>query len=353
MILKTGSLGHLARSLTSTNVLLPSTPISGLRALHIGGYWRGANDMVRQMMLGLAETGVAVTEFCTDEHPAALETSAWPYDRGTTAPVWLRWEQLGPLVTGLEPHLVVCNAGGLSFRPEDAARLRGRTCVIGIALSDPDVHAATTSKIAPNFDLFLTNAPDLVPAYDALGAVCAPLEIGTHPDFFRRVPARPEMACDVLVVGRAHADRIDPVRVLARTFDLRLYGEGWEEHGLESRGLLFGDDLLAALASARTTVVFFRTPSGAPILKVGLFDFLAAGALVLTNRSPVTARHFDFDTELVGFDSTTELVEKVRFLLARPDVALSVRQAGRARVLRDHTWKQVWCRLLVRLGAAA
>jgi hypothetical protein len=24
-----------------------------LRAFHIGGYWRGANDMVRQMMLGL------------------------------------------------------------------------------------------------------------------------------------------------------------------------------------------------------------------------------------------------------------------------------------------------------------
>jgi len=325
--------------------------LTSLRALHIGGYWRGANDMVRQMMLGLAETGVAVTEFCTDDHPEAIETEARPYDRGTTAPVWLRWEAIGPPITRDAPHLVVCNAGGLSFRPEDAARLRRHTCLVGIALSDPDVHAATTSRIAPNFDLFLTNAPDLVPAYGSLGATCEPLEIGTHPAFFRPVPARPEMACDVLVVGRAHTDRIAAARVLARNFDLHLHGEGWTEHGFESRGLLAGEDLLAALASARTTVVFFRTPSGAPILKVALFDFLAAGALVLTNRSPVTARHFDFDTELVGFDSTAELVEKVRFLLAHPDVALAVRKAGRERVLRDHTWKQIWSRLLARLGA--
>lgn len=309
--------------------------------------------MVRQMMLGLAETGAAVTEFCTDDHPAAIETEARPYDRGTTAPVWLRWEAIGPLVSHLSPHLVVCNAGGLSFRPADAARLREHACLLGIALSDPDVHAATTSRIAPNFDLFLTNDPNLLPAYRSLGATCEPLEIGTHPAFFRPVAARPEMACDVLVVGRAHPDRVEPVRALAHSFHLHLHGEGWEEHGLESRGLLAGEDLLAALASSLTTVVFFRTPSGAPILKVGLFDFLAAGALVLTNRSPVTATHFEFDTELVGFGSTAELIEKIRFLLAHPEVALRVRRAGRMRVLRDHTWEQIWNRLLGRLGAAA
>ena len=56
-----------------------------LRALHIGGYWRGANDMVRQMMLGLRSTGATVVEYNTDDHPEALDTEGRHYDRGTTA----------------------------------------------------------------------------------------------------------------------------------------------------------------------------------------------------------------------------------------------------------------------------
>ena len=38
--------------------------------------------------------------------------------------MWLRYEHLRGTLEGLRPHLVVCNAGGLSFRPPDARRLR-------------------------------------------------------------------------------------------------------------------------------------------------------------------------------------------------------------------------------------
>jgi glycosyltransferase involved in cell wall biosynthesis len=332
-------------------VLLPPVPVAALRTLHLGGYWRGANDIVRQMMLGLRDTGSEVVELCTDLHPELIDPETAPYDRGTSGPVWVRDEALAPWLREHDPQLVVCNAGGLSLRPAAARRLRENRCLVGVALSDPDVHRATTSRIAANFDRFFTNDPSLLDAYRALGAEPAALPIGTHPGFFRPLAPRPEMVCDVLVLGRAHADRIAPVRALAARFDLHLYGEGWEEHGLASRGLLFGDDVLAALASARTTVVFFRTPAGAAIVKVGLFDFLAAGALVLTNRSELTARLLEFDREIVGFDGTAELIAAVAELLRDPARRQRIREAGRARVLRDHTWSAIWRRLLGDLGA--
>src|SRR3954471_21724641 len=119
-----------------------------LRAVHVGGYWRGPNDMVRQMMLGLRAAGAEVLEVCTDEHPEALDTEGRPYDRGTTGPVWLRREALSPVLERFEPHLVVCNAGGLAFRPEHARELRDHLCLLGIALSDHDVFAPTTRHIA-------------------------------------------------------------------------------------------------------------------------------------------------------------------------------------------------------------
>jgi spore maturation protein CgeB len=329
---------------------LPTTDPSRLRAFHIGGYWRGTNDMVRQMMLGLRAAGVEVHEYSTDEHREALDTEGRAYDRGTTGPVWLRFERLREPIARFAPHLIVCNAGGLSFRPEDARALRRRACLLGIALSDPDVFAPATRHIAATFDLFLTNAPDCVPRYRALGARAGVLPIATNEAFFHPAPARPEHACEVLVLGRAHPDRLEPVRALVERFDTHVYGEGWEEHGIAGRGLIYGDDVLAALNSARITVIFFRTGGGHALVKVGLFDFAAAGALVFTNRFAEVERYFTYGREIVGFDSTAELLAQVRRYLDHPDEAAAVRQAGRARVLAEHTWPAVWPRILTQLG---
>lgn len=329
---------------------LTSTSPDRVRAFHVGGYWRGANDMVRQMMVGLRAAGAEVFEYSTDDHPEALDTEGRPYDRGTFGPVWLRWEHLREPVERFAPDLILCNAGGLSFRPEDARSLRARTCLLGIALSDPDVFGPATSRIAGNFDLFLTNAPECVPRFEALGARAALLPIATNEEFFRPVPPRPGMRCDVLVLGRAHPDRVAPVQALLERFETHVYGEGWEERGIASRGTVYGEDALAALSSAKLVVVFFRTGAGHPLVKVGLFDFAAAGALVVTNRFPEVERLLAFGREVLGFDTTEELIATVGRVLDHPEEADAIRRAGRERVLRDHTWRAVWPRILRSLG---
>lgn len=330
---------------------LSNTNPRTLRAFHIGGYWRGDNDMVRQMMLGLRAAGAEVHEFSTDEHREALDTEGREYDRGTTGPVWLRWDRLREPLERFDPHLVICNAGGLGFRPEVARELRRRRCLLGIALSDPDVFEPATRHIAPTFDFFFTNAPSCVPRYEALGARAAVLPIATNDAFFHPMPPRPEYACEVLVLGRAHPDRVEPVRALVERFDTHVYGEGWEEHGIAGRGLIYGDDVLAALNSARITIIFNLTGAGHALVKVGLFDFAAAGALVFTNRFAEVEPYLTYGKEIVGFESTADLLEKVRFYLDHPGEAAAVRRAGRERVLAEHTWPHVWPRVLERLAA--
>jgi spore maturation protein CgeB len=181
-----------------------------------------------------------------------------------------------------------------------------------------------------------------VPLYEALGATAAPLRFGTNPEFFQPAAARPELACEVLVMGHAHRDRVEPVRRLAREFQLHVYGEGWEKHGIPSRGLIFGKDSLAALASAFCAVVFHRGLRGDPLIKPSLFDFTAAGALVVTNYNPAVEPYFVFGEELVGFHGEEELVATIRRLIAQPQEAERIRRAGLARTLRDHTWASVW-----------
>jgi hypothetical protein len=320
-----------------------------LRAFHIGGYWRGPNDMVRQMMLGLRNTGAHVVEYSTDDHREALDTEGRLYDRGSTGPVWLRWEALAEPIAQARPHLVICNAGGLSVRPEDARRLREGACLAGIALSDPDVFEPATRHIAANFDVFLTSSPPCVARYEALGARSAALPVATNDAFFRPVPPRPELACEVLVLGRPHPDRVEAVKALTGAFHTHVYGEGWDAHGVPGRGLIFGDDVLAALNSARITVVFFMTSGGNALVKVGLFDFPAAGALVATNEFPEVEPYLTYGKEVIGFTSTGDLLRKVRYYLDHPAEAEAIRSAGSARVRRDHTWRTAWPRVLEEL----
>ena len=329
---------------------LPTTNPEQLRVFHIGGYSRGANDMVNQMRLGLEQAGATVFEYDTDLHRDALDTDGIEYDRGTSGPVWLRWDRIREPLEDFEPQLVVCNAGGLGFRPDDAESLRRRACLVGIALSDPDVFEPATRWIAPGFDVFLTNAPDCVPRYEALGVRAMLLPIGTNHEFFRPVQPLPEYRCEVLHLGRALPDRVEPVRALLENFDTHLYGERWDEYGIPSRGVIYGDALLSALSSAAVTVLFFLTPSGRPLVKVGLFDFAAAGALVATNRFTEVERYFDYGTEIIGFDTTEDMVRTIRHHLDHPDQAAAIRHAGRERVLREHSWAAIWTRLIDAFG---
>lgn len=323
------------------------------RTLHIGGYWRGPNDIVRQMMLGLRAAGAEVLEFNTDERPEALDPGGIPYDRGTNGPVWLKWEVIGPEIEAFHPELIICNAGGLSFRPERAVQLKSQCLLVGIALSDPDVFARSTSQIARHFHVFLTNAPQCLEAYRAAGACAMELPIATNETFFQPAAPRAELRCDVLLIGRAHADRIAPVRALRERCEVHVYGEGWEEIGIPSRGLIYGDDLLAALNSARVTVIFSRTPAGHGIIKVGLFDFIAGGALVAADYIPELADYFEPGREILTFHTVEELLAIVEECRTHPEAAEAIRTAGRARVLRDHTWRAVWPRLLRSMAAAS
>lgn len=327
--------------------------VGDVRALHIGGYWRGPNDMVRHMMLGLRAAGATVFELCTDRHPEVLDTDGRPYDRGTTGPVWIRAGRLDGAIERFRPHLIVCNAGGLGLRPADADRWRRKAFLLGIALSDPDVWEPTTRHIAPHFDAFLTNAAACVPRYEALGVPSSVLPVATNDEFFRPQPPRDDLRCDVLVLGRAHPDRIEPVRALVSRFATHVYGEGWAEHGIHSRGLIFGSDVLTALSSARMSVVFFRTAGGHSLVKVGLFDFAAAGALVVTNWSAEVEPLLAYGREIVGFRSTEELIDLAAHYIDHPEEAQRIRRAGRERVLREHTWRAVWPRVLASLRTMA
>lgn len=325
--------------------------IKELRVIHIGGYsFRGLNSPVRHMMLGLKDTGVNVLEYNTDEHLDALDTEGRIYDSGTYGPVWIREEYLLSDIERFKPHVIICNAGGLSFRPKVSKYLRKKIYLLGIALSDPDVFPYCTSRIALNFDLFLTNDPSLIPKYCKMNVNISSLPFGTNENFFRPLPALEKYKTDVIIIGRCLPNRVEPVKEILKYFDATVYGEGWEDYGIPSSGTIYGDDFMHALNSSKIAPLFLWNPDGSSMfVKVGIFDFLSAGTLVITNYIPAVEQYLIFGKEIIGFSSTRELIEKIEYYLKHPDEAESIRRAGHERVRREHTWSRKWLQILSKL----
>lgn len=318
-----------------------------LKIFYIGGYWRGPNDMVAQMLQGLRATGVNVVDFNTDKNHDAFETDGQPYDMGTTSPVWLVRAKLFPLILSFRPHIIICNAGGLSFRPQDAALLRKLGIkLLTFVLSDPEVYKPTTSKIAQNFDVLYSFVNQYVELYRQHGPQSYLLPMATNKDFFHPVPPRKEYECEVLHLGAVHADRIEPVRALVEHFDTHVRGENWEKYGIENRGLLFGEDALAALNSAKMAVIFSRSMTGFQGFKVGILDFLAAGCLVVTEDTPQLHVYFNVGKEVVAFTDRADMIKQITYYLEHQEEADAIRRAGREKVINYYTWDKVWPKVL-------
>jgi hypothetical protein len=68
------------------------------------------------------------------------------------------------------------------------------------------------------------------------------------------------------------------------------------------------------------------------------FEAPMSGALYCTGYTDELAEMFEPDKEVVVYRNQHELLDKVRYYLAHSDHAKSIRQAGRARALKEHTY---------------
>jgi spore maturation protein CgeB len=76
------------------------------------------------------------------------------------------------------------------------------------------------------------------------------------------------------------------------------------------------------------------------IVTMRVFDVLACGGFLLTERSSVLSELFTPGHDLDVFTGPDELIEKTRYYLARPDLAARIAAQGRATVVGKHTVAQ-------------
>jgi len=80
------------------------------------------------------------------------------------------------------------------------------------------------------------------------------------------------------------------------------------------------------------------------------FEIPAVGGFYLAQSCPELSLYYDIGREIAVWDRLEDLLDIIRHYLARPDERTSIADAGRRRVLHNHTWLHRFTRMAAELG---
>lgn len=345
--------------------------------LHFGSYWMGSNDIVNLMQGLLARLpDMKVVGFDVQLY----QPTPSPFVVQDGRVNWIKDETVTELLVRHQPHILICNAGGLSFTPAMHSALAKQGIYrVGIALSDPDDFLQRSRHFAKYFDLFYTNATESVASYADIGVKVKVLPFAADATFHR--PLNIPKTYDVVVVGGMRPERARLVSRL-RENGLRVgcFGNGWTTSEAKRRNArpvsvpefarkslrwlrnryaicrflptpsrsteVHGQDHVVAINSGTVYLSFAQTVAGFTNVKVGLFEAAACGACVLVHDFAELHRYFQPGKEIVTYDTESDAISKARQLCRNTALASQFGVEARKRILAEHTWEHRWREVL-------
>ena len=257
---------------------------------------------------------------------------------------------------------------------------------------------------APCFNWVVTTAVSALPKYEKIGYRHAIKSQWACNHFLYRNHGLP-LQYDVTFVGQPHGNRRELIQHLqAVGIKVRVWGTGWDsgrlsqeemikvfgqsrinlnlsnsvikiesrsEHlantgkRLVSRSLdaVPGGERLKSVAkrallkssqiSASAPIVRIRTPASRTLyvdqIKGRNFEVPGCGGFMLTGRPENLEEYYDIGNEIVCYENTEDLIEKIRYFLdhekERSDIAL----AGYHRTIREHTYAQRFTKIFAEM----
>jgi len=160
-----------------------------------------------------------------------------------------------------------------------------------------------------------------------------------------------EFGSETSHVGAGYRNRRHVFSGLAG-FDFKLWGSDWDEPGLLSRVLqrdgarISTEDAVKIFNATAVNLNLHSSqfhdgvnPDG-DYLNPRTYELAAAGAFQLVDHRSDLGEQFEPGKEIVTFTDAREIGPQIRYYLDHPDERMSIAEAARVRVLRDHTYDQ-------------
>jgi spore maturation protein CgeB len=242
-----------------------------------------------------------------------------------------------------KPDVLYCQ--DLSFFPSEVLReLKQHVRLVVGQIACP----LPPESFLKGYDLILTSFPHFVDHLRALGIASEYFRIG----FDERILSllgNVDKDIDFSFVGgisRHHGGAIPLLEYLTEHTTIRAFGYGVDSLPLSSPirqrhgGEVWGLNMFRALARSRITLNRHINVAENNANNMRLYEATGVGAMLLTDRKDNLHKLFDIDREVVAYSSKEEAAEMVRYYLDHPDEMASIAQAGQARTLREHTYRQ-------------
>jgi spore maturation protein CgeB len=247
-------------------------------------------------------------------------------------------------------------------------------------------------EISPHFDYNLHSEKDATSKFLAIGANPVWWPMASNPKYF--TPVKAERNIPATFVGANYALRAKYIGCLLENgIDVHAYGPGWvwgtskrwrsfpkrmkylllvsfaltrqrqysasssladhdfrrylaSKYPSKLHGPVSDEEHLRLYSSSVISLGVLEVYNGHdPGRGIGLhlhlreFEAPMCGALLCTGFTPELGEMFEVDREILIYRNQFELLDKVKYYLSHPDEAETIRKAGRARALADHTYQ--------------
>ncbi|MBC8445696.1 MAG: glycosyltransferase [Chloroflexi bacterium] len=242
---------------------------------------------------------------------------------------------------------------------------------------------------APRFDWVVTTAQSALPKYAHLGYPNVIKSQWACNHFLYRKLDLP-FEYDVTFVGQPHGNRRATIQTLRNAgINVQVWGSGWETRrlGHEEMIQVFNQSRInlnlsnasfsgrppsvtELAARRRLSWLLDRVPLGAKLkewrrqlrnraagrviypdqIKGRNFEIPGSGGFLLTGQADNLEEYYDIRKEVVCFDSTSDLVEKIRYYLSHEDEREAIALAGYQRTICEHTYAHRFTEIFQQLG---
>ena len=178
--------------------------------------------------------------------------------------------------------------------------------------------------------MYLTNRGE-IPRYRELGVNARFITGGCDPEAHRMIDSPDQKyQSDVAFIGRPNtSERVEFMKILAKKYDLKLWGSGWHKYGLSAAAKdVYAPEYRQICAGAKVVLGWNIDPTIDLYFSNRTWYTLGCGGFLLTAYSPSLEEIFGRGKELDWFETVEECCDKLEYYLQHDEERRKIARSG-------------------------
>lgn len=218
--------------------------------------------------------------------------------------------------------------------------------------SDDRMRYHTYSKLwAPYFRWMGTMYSPAVQWYQSDGFGNKVIRTEYAANHFNFKPKNVEKDIGVSFVGQGgcHSNRLQVMDSIKRAgIDIKVFGRGWKDGEGKLQSV---EDYVDVINRSKINVNLNMSSNGSSGQINGrFFEIPMCGGLMITGVTEDDSKSYLNDQETVYYKDTSEMIQKIKFFLDKPNKAKEIAERGHRKMLSSHTYEKRFIEIFKRIG---